>query len=38
VQHVVRPATKEFADAAEIKGCIAIPCKSNDFCIFAAHF
>ena len=27
VQHVVRAATKEYPDAAEIKGCIAIPCK-----------
>jgi len=28
VQHVVRPASKEYPDAAEVKGCIAIPCKS----------
>jgi len=26
VQHVVRAATKEYPDAAEIKGCIALPC------------
>jgi len=29
MQHVVRAATKEYPDAAEIKGCIAIPCKSR---------
>jgi len=30
VQQVVRPATKDFPDAAEIKGCVALPCKSAD--------
>jgi len=27
----VRDATKEYADLAEIKGCLAIPCKINDY-------
>ena len=31
VQHAVRDATKEYADLAEIKGCLAIPCKINDY-------
>lgn len=30
LQHIVRPATKEFPDAAEIKGCVSLPCKSFD--------
>jgi len=29
LQHVVRAATKEYPDAAEIKGCISIPRKST---------
>jgi len=30
MQHVVRAATKEYPDVAEIKGCVTLPRKPND--------